>query len=267
MAFLLICLPMYIAVINIFCIFKKKNVIILEYIRNQYNFTNDFINQKSIKIIHLKLVRFKTILYICLNKQKQIMKAKYIRVSTLEQNTDRQNNFIFGLTYIDKCSGSIPFNQRNEAKKLLDNNSITEVHVHSIDRLGRSTLDIMQTIQYFTSKGINVVSEKEGLQTIINGKENPIAKMMIGILGTLAEFELNRIKERQSEGIAEAKKNGKYVGRTIGSSETTSVFLNKPKNQKIIKLLNQKVSIRKTALLSSASVGTVQKVKELLRHN
>jgi hypothetical protein len=58
---------MYIAVINIFCIFKKKNVIILEYIRNQYNFTNDFINQKSIKIIHLKLVRFKTILYICLN--------------------------------------------------------------------------------------------------------------------------------------------------------------------------------------------------------
>jgi DNA invertase Pin-like site-specific DNA recombinase len=266
MAFLLICLRRYIAVINIFCIFKKKNVIILEYIRNQYNFTNDFINQKSIKIIHLKLVRFKTILYICLNKQKQIMKAKYIRVSTIEQNTDRQTNFE-GLTYIDKCSGSTPFNQRNEAKKLLDNNSITEVHVHSIDRLGRSTLDIMQTIQYFTLKGINVVSEKEGLQTIVNGKENPIAKLMIGILGTLAEFELSRIKERQSEGIAEAKKNGKYVGRTVGSLETTSVFLNKPKNQKIIKLLNQKVSIRKTALLSSASVGTVQKVKELLRHN
>jgi hypothetical protein len=52
---------MYIAVINIFCIFKKKNVIILEYIRNQYNFTNDFINQKSIKIIHLKFARLKTI--------------------------------------------------------------------------------------------------------------------------------------------------------------------------------------------------------------
>jgi hypothetical protein len=194
MAFLLICLPMYIAVINIFCIFKKKNVIILEYIRNQYNFTNDFINQKSIKIIHLKLCQNKNNLYICLNKQKQIMKAKYIRVSTLEQNTDRQTNFE-GLTYIDKCSGSTPFNQRNEAKKLLDNNSITEVHVHSIDRLGRSTLDIMQTIQYFTSKGINVVSEKEGLQTIINGKENPIAKLMIGILGTLAEFELSELKK------------------------------------------------------------------------
>ena len=194
------------------------------------------------------------------------MKAKYIRVSTVEQNTDRQTNFE-GLTYIDKCSGSIPFNQRDEAKKLLANNSITEVHVHSIDRLGRSTLDIMQTIQNFTSKGINVVSEKEGLQTIINGKENPIAKLMIGILGTLAEFELSRSKERQSEGIAEAKKKGVYVGRSVGSKESTEQFLNKKLSQTIIRHLKAKESIRRAAKLAGASVGTVQKVKELLRHN
>jgi DNA invertase Pin-like site-specific DNA recombinase len=100
-----------------------------------------------------------------------------------------------------------------QAKKLLSNKDITEVQVHSIDRLGRSTLDIMQTIQHFTSKGINVVSEKEGLNTIIDGKENPITKMMIGILGTLAEFELSRAKERQSEGIAERKRKGLYMGR------------------------------------------------------
>jgi DNA invertase Pin-like site-specific DNA recombinase len=97
------------------------------------------------------------------------MKAKYIRVSTKEQNRDRQTDFD-GLTYIDKCSGSIPFKERPEANKLLDNKEITEVHVHSIDRLGRNTLDIMQTIQDFTSKGINVVSTKEGLQTLIDGK-------------------------------------------------------------------------------------------------
>jgi DNA invertase Pin-like site-specific DNA recombinase len=196
------------------------------------------------------------------------MKAKYIRVSTVEQNTDRQTNFIFGLTYIDKCSGSTPFNQRDEAKKLLANNSITEVHVHSIDRLGRNTLDIMQTIQNFTLKGINVVSEKEGLQTIVNGKENPIAKMMIGILGTLSEFELTRIKERQSEGIAEAKKKGVYVGRSVDSKESTEQFLNKKLTQTIIRHLKAKESIRRAAKLSGASVGTVQKVKkELLRQN
>jgi DNA invertase Pin-like site-specific DNA recombinase len=191
------------------------------------------------------------------------MKAKYIRVSTIEQNTDRQNNFE-GLTYTDKCSGSTPFNERNEAKRLLANESITEIHVHSIDRLGRNTLDIMQTIQNFTSKGINVVSEKEGLQTIVNGKENPIAKMMIGILGTLAEFELNRSKERQSEGIANAKKKGVYVGRKEGSSESIEVFKSKQSTQKILRYLKQKESIRRTARLSETSIGTVQKVQRLI---
>ena len=88
--------------------------------------------------------------------------------------------------------GQIAFKDRIRAKELLANKDVTEVLVHSIDRLGRNTIDIMQTIQgLYTARGINVISEKEGLQTIVDGKENPVAKMMIGILGTLAEFELN----------------------------------------------------------------------------
>ena len=192
------------------------------------------------------------------------MRAKYIRVSTKEQNTDRQADFD-GLTYTDLCSGSIAFKDRSEAKKLLDNNEVTELHVHSIDRLGRNTLDIMQTIQDFTSKGINVVSTKEGLQTLIDGKENPIAKMMIGILGTLAEFELSRIKERQAEGIFKAKEKGRFVGRSIGSKETLEVFMNKASTKSILKYLKEKESINRTALLSGTSQGTVKKVKKMLR--
>ncbi|MFT4646122.1 MAG: DNA invertase Pin-like site-specific DNA recombinase [Patiriisocius sp.] len=192
------------------------------------------------------------------------MKAKYIRVSTKDQSTDRQTDFN-GLTYVDKCSGSISFKDRIEAKKLLNNKELTEIHVHSIDRLGRNTLDIMQTIQDFTSKGINVVSTKEGLQTIVDGKENPIAKMMIGILGTLAEFELSRIKERQAEGIAKAKAKGKFVGRSVGSSESIEVFINKESTKKILKYLREKESIKRTALLSGTSEGTVKKVKKMLR--
>jgi DNA invertase Pin-like site-specific DNA recombinase len=192
------------------------------------------------------------------------MKAKYIRVSTKEQNTDRQTDFN-GLIYVDECSGSIPFKDRTEAKKLLDNKELTEVHVHSIDRLGRSTLDIMHTIQNFTSKGINVVSTKEGLQTLIDGKENPIAKMMIGILGTLAEFELSRIKERQAEGIAKAKAKGVYKeGRKVGSKESIEVFVNKASTQSILKYLRNNESVRRTALLSKTSEGTVKKVKKYL---
>ena len=185
------------------------------------------------------------------------MRVKYIRVSTIEQNTDRQHDDSLK-TYIDKCSGSIAFKDRTEASKLLANNKVTEVLVHSIDRLGRNTIDIMNTIQNFTNRGINVISEKEGLKTIIDGKENPVAKMMIGILGTLAEFELTRIKERQVEGIAKAKAKGSYLGRSKGSSESVEVFTNKASTKAILRYLKMNESISRTAKLSQTSAGSVK---------
>ena len=193
------------------------------------------------------------------------MRAKYIRVSTVGQNTDRQQGEFDGLEYTDICSGSIAFIDRPEASKLLSNKDITEVHVHSIDRLGRNTLDIMQTIKDFTDKGINVVSTKEGLQTLIDGKENPVAKMMVGILGTLAEFELSRIKERQAEGIAKAKAKGNFKGRKTGSSEDLDTFINKASTQSILRHLRNNESVRRTALLSKTSEGTVKKVKKKIK--
>jgi DNA invertase Pin-like site-specific DNA recombinase len=192
------------------------------------------------------------------------MRVKYIRVSTIEQNTDRQDDFK-GLTYKDKCSGSIAFKNRKEASKLLANNDVTEILVHSIDRLGRNTIDIMNTIQDFTDRGINVVSQKEGLQTILDGKENPIAKMMIGILGTLAEFELTRIKERQLEGITKAKAKGVYVGRSRGSAESVEVFMSKASTKAILKYLKMNESISRTAKLSTTSTGSVKKVKKMIK--
>jgi len=192
------------------------------------------------------------------------MKVQYIRVSTIEQNTDRQDNFN-GKKYTDKCSGSIAFKDRKEASKLLANQDVTEVLVHSIDRLGRNTIDIMQTIQDFTGRGINVVSVKEGLNTIVDGKENPVAKMMIGILGTLAEFELTRIKERQAEGIANARTKGVYKGRPSDTSESIESFLAKESTQSILKHLKNGESIGRTALLSKSSTGKVKKVKKLIR--
>ena len=193
------------------------------------------------------------------------MIVKYIRVSTVEQNLDRQEADFKGKIYKDEVSGSIAFKERTEASKLILNKDITEVHVHSIDRLGRDTIDIMQTIQYFTDKGINVVSNKEGLSTIVSGKENPIAKMMIGILGTLAEFELSRAKERQTEGIANAKLKGVYVGRKKGTKETDRVFWGKDSTQRIVKYLNKGESIQRTALLSKTSTGKVKKVKRFIK--
>jgi DNA invertase Pin-like site-specific DNA recombinase len=208
-------------------------------------------------------------LYICFQIQLD-MKANYIRVSTLDQKTDRQQD-VDGIKFIDKCSGSIAFKERPEAKKLIkqvDNGKITEIEVHSIDRLGRNTIDIMNTIQGFTDKGVNLISKKEGLQTIVDGKVNPVAKMMVGILGTLAEFELTRIKERQREGIEKAKKNGNYaqVGRPEGK-ESIEEFMNKETSKKVYKELKAGHSLRRAAAYAGCSLGTAQKVNRLMKEN
>ena len=193
--------------------------------------------------------------------------VKYIRVSTPEQNTDRQKDDL--KPYIDICSGSIPFRDRPQGENLIRHAQlgyISSVQVQSIDRLGRNTIDILNTIQLLTKLQVNVISQKEGLHTLLeNGAENPTAKLMVGILGTLAEFELSRIKERQAEGIAKAKTRGVY--KTNGGNrtkETKSKFLSKKKNALCLKELKRGNSVRRSALLSGVSLMTAQKVKNYM---
>lgn len=81
----------------------------------------------------------------------------------------------------------------------------------------------------------------------------------------MAEFELSRLKERQSEGIAKAREKGVYTCRTINSVESEEVFLNKAKSQTIIRHLNKGETVRRTALLSKLSINTVRKVQRLIK--
>ena len=205
---------------------------------------------------------------IYLKTKTRKMKAKYIRVSTEEQNTERQKDVQFKM-YEDKCSGSIPFNERPQGKELIkdiEEGLINEVHVHSIDRLGRSTIDILNTINWFTKEGVNLISDKEGLRTLNEDKtENLIAKMIIGVLSTLAEFERNKINERVKEGVALAKSRGSYKanGRPSGSVEDKDEFLNKATSKKILKALKQGRSIRECAKVCECSINLVRKVAEL----
>jgi DNA invertase Pin-like site-specific DNA recombinase len=193
--------------------------------------------------------------------------VKYIRVSTPEQNIDRQKD---GLkAYIDICSGSIPFRDREQGEKLwriASVGTIDCIEVQSIDRLGRDTLDILNTIKFFTSMQVNVISQKEGLSTLLpDGTENPTAKLLVGILGTLAEFELTRIKERQAEGIAKAKLRGVY--KTNGNNraiESVSQFLAKTKNAKCMREIGRGNSLRRSAKIAGISLGTAQKIKSLM---
>ncbi len=169
--------------------------------------------------------------------------------------------------YSDKIQGNVPFLERPEASKLFDEvtssrESVTVV-VDSIDRLGRSLLDILNTISLFTSNGINLKSLKEGFNTLLdNGKENPTAKLVISVMGSIAEMERNRIKERTTEGIRIAQAKGRYQGRKLGSVQPTEKLLTR--HSDVLKKLQKGLTVREVAEITGKSTATIMKVKKVM---
>ena len=199
------------------------------------------------------------------------MKINYVRISSGSQNNDIQ---VFNLpseykVFKETSSGSIAFQERTQGAKIIElvkEGKVEEILIHDISRIGRNNLDVLSMIQFFTLHNVNLVSRREGLSTMIEGKVNPIASLIIGILSTLAQHELERLRERQREGIARAKDRGVYSSHGGNrKEETRGEFLAKSDTKKIIKYLNEGNSLRRTALLSKASLGKVQKVVRMLK--
>ena len=138
-------------------------------------------------------------------------KIGYVRVSTVDQNTARQEVLMKELgvekVYIDKVSGKNK--DRKQLKEML--NYIREgdiVIVESISRIARNTKDLLEIVDQFKSKGVEFISKKEAIDT-----NTPAGKFMLTVFGAIAELERGYILDRQKEGIAIAKKEGKYKGR------------------------------------------------------
>lgn len=192
--------------------------------------------------------------------------AKYIRISTSDQKTDRQENTAHK-TYIDKCSGSIPFNERPSAIKLLNdilNKKIDTLIVHSIDRLGRNAFDIQSTLNRLNNFNINVYVENIGLNSMIENKPNSIFKMITDVLSNVAEMERSSLLERQREGILIAKAKGTYRGRQLNTAETTEQFLSKYNQSHLELIKDENYSIRKLASITDLSNNTVVKIRKIL---
>ena len=139
------------------------------------------------------------------------MKIGYVRVSTHEQNTIRQEVIMRSLgvdqLYIDRASGKNA--DRPELRKMLTYvRQGDTVIVESISRFARNTRDLLELIERLNSKQVNFVSKKESLDTT-----TPSGKFMLTIFGAVAELEREYILQRQREGIAIAKANGVYKGR------------------------------------------------------
>lgn len=192
----------------------------------------------------------------------------YARVSSLDQSTDRQtvDASSYDLVVEDKCSGTIPFFQREGGKKiklLVEKGCNVDLEVKSLDRLGRDLLDLLNTILFFNSRKISIYFVSQGLKTLNEkGEENAVAKMVYSILGVVAEMEKQNINERTREGVAIAKALGKYKGRNKGTTEDVHYFLSKPKNKKVLDYIKKGFKNSEISKITGLSINTIVKVRK-----
>ncbi len=196
------------------------------------------------------------------------MKIKYNRVSTLTQTglrftADKEN---YDKVLLDKISGSIPFKERPQGQeliKLIEKGYVTDITVEELSRLGRNTGDVINTIDWLDSRGINVIVRNLGLQSRPDGKKNPIWKMLSTVMSSLYEMELENIKERTAVGRMVFVQNGGKLGRPKGSNENSNTFLEKESSIIALNYLNKGFTIREISKLANISIATVMKVKRL----
>ncbi len=172
----------------------------------------------------------------------------YIRVSTVEQNTVRQLDGIeLDKVFVEHASGSTK--NRDQLIAMLEYMRDGDiVHVHSIDRLARNLSDLKELVNAMIGKGVTVQFHKEGMK-FNSDKSDSMSNLMFNILGSFAEFERELMLERQREGIAKAKEQGKYKGRT--KSVDADAIRNAMKKEG--------ASFRKVAKELGVSLSTVQR--------
>lgn len=135
----------------------------------------------------------------------------YIRVSTILQNTARQlDGVVLDKVFEDKASGKNT-NRPQLAACLAHLREGDTLHVHSMDRLCRNLEDLRRIVRELTGRGVIVKFQKESLS--FTGEDSPMSNLLLSMLGAVSEFERSIILERQREGIAIAKVDGKYKGR------------------------------------------------------
>lgn len=138
-------------------------------------------------------------------------KVGYIRVSSIEQNTESQKSLLdkIGIDKIfeEKISGKNTDRPQLQAMLEYVREGDT-VYVKDLSRLARNTKDLLDIVEYLTNKGVSLKSLKESIDTSTN-----FGKLMLTFLGAIYQFERDNLRERQKDGIAVAKQKGKYKGR------------------------------------------------------
>jgi DNA invertase Pin-like site-specific DNA recombinase len=194
--------------------------------------------------------------------------AIYCRVSTADQNCDRQENEL--LAYADRADYEIvgvfketasgAKNDRKEREsvlKLARQRLIDIVLIHELTRWGRSTQDLIHTINELFSRDVSLIP-LNGMSFDLN---TPMGKLLLTIIAGVSEFERDLLRERIKSGVASAKAKGKHLGRPVGSSKYNRYL-------KIVSELKEKrTSVRDIAKQLKLSPTTVQKILREIKEN
>lgn len=147
--------------------------------------------------------------------------------------------------------------------ELLDNQKIDKILIWELSRLGRSTLEVLKSLELFHSKGVSLYVHNYNLETLNeDGSVNVMAQMMITLLAEFSRTERLAIQQRLESGYKKFRTDGGKVGRKVGYQKEKNEILEQYKD--VVKLLKQDYSIRKIMKLTDRSNGTVMKVKRLI---
>jgi DNA invertase Pin-like site-specific DNA recombinase len=200
------------------------------------------------------------------------------RVSTNHQDYNRQINELteycnrqgwnIEKVFANKVSGAKKLEERTEIVEMISYvraHDIDKVVVLEISRLGRNTLEALNVIQMLNEEGICLYVKNYNLETIINGKINPVASLICTILLEIASMERLTIAERMASGrnqyIARCRETGKKMGRPATYRKSTDAY--KEQYTKELGLIRKGVSLRNVEKLTGTSMKTLQKVRDM----
>ena len=200
------------------------------------------------------------------------MKVFYSRISTDDGQTHkRQLQDLKGFDYVfcDVISGSVPLFERgkgSEIKKLMDEGKLTHLEVHSIDRIGRNTIDVLTNWKIFTENKVTVVCRNPNIRNFDDrGNPDMFSELLLSILSVMYSFEKSTINQRIKEGVRLKRMTNPevYIGRRVGTTYTPQVFLKRKKSQDILNYLSKGThTYKEISKILGVSQTTISKVKK-----
>ena len=199
------------------------------------------------------------------------MRVKYQRTSTIEQHGERfgMDKEQYDLVLFDRgISGTKPFRERTNGIKiitLVEQGTLKELIVPELRDVGRNTFDTISVLDFMERHSVIVTIQSLGnLQSIVEGKKNPLWTLVSSIMSSLYQMELENLKLRTHMGRQSYIMKGGKLGRKIGTKENDSSFMLKPKTREIISLLKKGKSTRDICGRLNVSPNLVTKVRKIL---